>query len=406
MPAHRRNLAATLSSIFDVDDPAGEELGERIEADFKAKVKSHRQAAASTPRETVENAVTGSRSDTRPLYERLFSSTDADAGERAVDQPLLSFNEKMISPAAVAAQQQRAMECMPSAANHRSPLTNDAPVPVATKPRLSAVYATAEVTREQQTALPGVAAPANHRPPLTDGAPVPVTKKPRLSATRTTTAADTTPKASASVSAPAKPIPKTYKVSQPTSDPLCVSTEEPRILSLPSDPPDPAYPFVIPLAERIKTNRRNVAASARFSPKIEPKVKRNSARRKGKKQIETGLAEDEYEVESILSVRLVDEPHICHIRPTDPGPKIYLIRWRGYPSPSDNTWEPEENLTGATRCMKDFWRRRWAAERIWAKLGLVALAMAKLKQGLKRNNYRDLASAQPDQISRRHWNAA
>ncbi|KAI8586614.1 hypothetical protein BDZ88DRAFT_276005 [Geranomyces variabilis] len=406
MAAHRRNLAATLSSIFDVDDPAGEELGERIAADFKAKVKKHRQAAASTPRETEENAVTGSRSDTRPLYERLFSLTDADAGERVGDQPLLSFNEKLISPAVVAARQQRAMECMPSAANHRPPLTNDTPEPVAKKLRLSAIYATAEVTREQQTALPGIAAPANHRPPLTDAAPVPVTKKPRLSATRTRIAADTTPRASASASASAKPTPKTYKVSQPKSDPLCVSVEEPRILSLPSDPPDPASPFVIPLAERIKTNRRNVAASARFSPEIEPKVKRNSGRRKGKKQIETGLAEDEYEVESILSVRLVDDPHICHIRPTDPGPKIYLVRWRGYPSPTDNTWEPEENLTGATGCMKDFWQRRWAAERLWARLGLVALAMAKLKQGLKRNDSRDMASAQPDQINGGHWNSA
>ncbi|KAJ3148867.1 hypothetical protein HDU89_004448 [Geranomyces variabilis] len=393
MCAHRRNLAATLSSIFDVDDPAGEELGERIAADFKAKVRKHRQAAASRPRVTEENAVTGSRSDTRPLYERLFSLTDTDAGERAVDQPLLSFNEKLISPAVVAAQQQRAMECMPSAANHRPPLANDTPVPVAKKPRLSAIYATAEVASEQQTALPGIAAPANHRPPLT-------------SATRTRIAADTTPRASASASASAKPTPKAYKVSQPISDPLCVSVEEPKILSLPSDPPDPASPFVIPLAERIKTTRRNVAASARFSPEIEPKVKRNSGRRKGKKQIETGLADDEYEVESILSVRLVDEPHICHIRPTDPGPKIYLVRWRGYPSPTDNTWEPEENLTGATGCMKDFWRRRWAAERLWARLGLVALAMAKLKQVLKRNNYRDMASVQPDQIGGRHWNAA
>ncbi|KAJ3174983.1 hypothetical protein HDU87_006517 [Geranomyces variabilis] len=376
MPAHRLDLTATISSIFDPNNPDGEELGELIDSKFQAKLKQRRKAAASKPRETEENAATGSyqqrSSDTRPLYERLFSLTDAEAGEpRALDRPLLPVNVRLLPPAVVAAQLQTPANCIPMPAlNHGLRLADDTPVPELYIPRLSVIPTTAEVAPQQQPGAPEN--PANHRPPLADDTPVPVAKKRCL---RTTIAEDTTPRASAALRQ------KHFEVSQPVSDPIYVSVEEPQILSRLSHAPEPASAFVIPLAERIKTNRRNVAASARFSPELEPKVKKKPGRRKAKKQTESCLADKEWDVETILSVRFIHDPHISHIRPLDPGPKQFLVRWIGYPLPKDYTWEPEEHLTGAPERLKDFWQRRWAAEQKWAMLGMVTLAAIKFKRG-------------------------
>jgi len=50
-----------------------------------------------------------------------------------------------------------------------------------------------------------------------------------------------------------------------------------------------------------------------------------------------GAEEEEYEVENILDKRKRG------------GGTEYLIKWLGYDDPSQNTWEPEENL-GLCRC--------------------------------------------------------
>ena len=53
---------------------------------------------------------------------------------------------------------------------------------------------------------------------------------------------------------------------------------------------------------------------------------------------------EEYEVEAILSYRL----HKNH-------ETTYLIKWKGYDS-SENSWEPESNLTNAEEELNDYKR--------------------------------------------------
>ena len=55
---------------------------------------------------------------------------------------------------------------------------------------------------------------------------------------------------------------------------------------------------------------------------------------------------EEYEVEAILSHRLHKN---CET--------TYLIKWKGYDS-SENSWEPESNLTNAEEELDDYKRRR------------------------------------------------
>ncbi|MGH3056499.1 MAG: chromo domain-containing protein, partial [Gaiellaceae bacterium] len=35
--------------------------------------------------------------------------------------------------------------------------------------------------------------------------------------------------------------------------------------------------------------------------------------------------------------------------------RYFLIRWEGFP-PSEDTWEPEENLRGCTESLQEYWR--------------------------------------------------
>jgi hypothetical protein len=56
--------------------------------------------------------------------------------------------------------------------------------------------------------------------------------------------------------------------------------------------------------------------------------------------------EEEYEVERILDMKQKGRGHKTH----------YLIKWKGYPT-SDNSWEPEENVT-ATKLITEFKTRK------------------------------------------------
>lgn len=53
-------------------------------------------------------------------------------------------------------------------------------------------------------------------------------------------------------------------------------------------------------------------------------------------------AEDEYIVEKILGHRFVK------------GEIVFDVKWQGYDSPKDRTWEPEGNMDGAADVMKEY----------------------------------------------------
>ena len=54
--------------------------------------------------------------------------------------------------------------------------------------------------------------------------------------------------------------------------------------------------------------------------------------------------QEEFEVEAILAHR------------GQGARRRYLIKWKGYPT-SDNTWEPERNLTHAQETLENYKRR-------------------------------------------------
>ncbi|GAA6052888.1 hypothetical protein JCM3770_004394 [Rhodotorula araucariae] len=64
-----------------------------------------------------------------------------------------------------------------------------------------------------------------------------------------------------------------------------------------------------------------------------------------------GAVEDEdvtYEVERILDYKLYDKREHMHPSLFDPQKRFeirYLVQWKGYPDPADNTWEPRDNFT-------------------------------------------------------------
>ncbi|KAH7716468.1 chromo domain-containing protein [Aphelenchoides avenae] len=55
---------------------------------------------------------------------------------------------------------------------------------------------------------------------------------------------------------------------------------------------------------------------------------------------------EDFEVEAILGRRN-----------TQTDQRQYFIKWKGYDDPSENTWEPEENLDGAQELLEEFKRR-------------------------------------------------
>ncbi|CBX96122.1 hypothetical protein IAQ61_001304 [Plenodomus lingam] len=53
-------------------------------------------------------------------------------------------------------------------------------------------------------------------------------------------------------------------------------------------------------------------------------------------------AEDEYIVEKIMGHKFVK------------GQLVFHVKWQGYDDPNDQTWEPEDNMTGAVDVMKEY----------------------------------------------------
>merc|ERR1719318_601033 len=54
------------------------------------------------------------------------------------------------------------------------------------------------------------------------------------------------------------------------------------------------------------------------------------------------MSDEEYEVEKILEKR------------TQKGNIEYLVKWKNYDDPDDNTWEPKDNLKEATAIIKQY----------------------------------------------------
>ncbi|KAJ3163052.1 hypothetical protein HDU86_002221 [Geranomyces michiganensis] len=335
VPAHTRSLADRLARIFD--DSEDDEL-ERVESEWQAKVKQQQRRAAAKQREQNgagrsssvgsgdAGAVDQRARDPRPLYERLFSISDVLVGEgsRVVDRPLVVPADELTCP------------------------------PNGGEPSVAATPVVSQ-------------APA---------APAPAAKKPRLLAYKS---------AEDSMSKLSTP-PETKKRNvKPVTNPVCEQVAKPAEPSPAPQPPESDHTFVVPLAERIKTNRRTVIANPRFSPPLVTKKKRK-AKRKSDADADDDDGNNIYEVEKILDVRMVKnlvfQDTAGPIRNTTRGDKRYLIHWRGYPDPKEFTWEPEENLANAARCLREFWFRRRVAEREWAVLGMVTLIAVRLRRSI------------------------
>ena len=55
------------------------------------------------------------------------------------------------------------------------------------------------------------------------------------------------------------------------------------------------------------------------------------------------MSDEEYEVETVLDKR------------TKKGGQVeYLVKWKGYDDPDDNTWEPADNLKEAEALIKKY----------------------------------------------------
>ena len=52
------------------------------------------------------------------------------------------------------------------------------------------------------------------------------------------------------------------------------------------------------------------------------------------------MSDEEYEVEKIMEKRI------------QKGNIEYLVKWKNYDDPDDNTWEPKDNLKEATAIIK------------------------------------------------------
>ena len=60
------------------------------------------------------------------------------------------------------------------------------------------------------------------------------------------------------------------------------------------------------------------------------------------------MSDEEYEVETVLDKR------------TKKGGQVeYLVKWKGYDDPDDNTWEPADNLKEAEALIKKYEKVRF-----------------------------------------------
>ena len=71
-----------------------------------------------------------------------------------------------------------------------------------------------------------------------------------------------------------------------------------------------------------------------------------SSKRRSSTEMDVEEEEEEYEVEKILRHKLTD------------GAYLYLVKWKGYDDPSDNTWEPKENLHNCPDKLKSYWKNQ------------------------------------------------
>ena len=72
------------------------------------------------------------------------------------------------------------------------------------------------------------------------------------------------------------------------------------------------------------------------------------------------MSDEEYEVEKVLDKRvkkvrlLVNFSLIFSHDVLDQGQVEYLVKWRNYDDPDDNTWEPADNLKEAKTAIDKF----------------------------------------------------
>lgn len=69
-------------------------------------------------------------------------------------------------------------------------------------------------------------------------------------------------------------------------------------------------------------------------------------------EVEAAERDREYEIERIVSARLLSE---AEGGADAPGGWMYLVKWSGYPA-SQSTWEPAAGLVNAKRMVAAWWR--------------------------------------------------
>ena len=85
-----------------------------------------------------------------------------------------------------------------------------------------------------------------------------------------------------------------------------------------------------------KKSSHHVLSSPKKKKKDEPVEKDDPA------PVSDENEEDEYEVELIIDKRVVN------------GGTEYLVKWKGWENDGDQTWEPQENLNGSEKLIKQF----------------------------------------------------
>ena len=72
------------------------------------------------------------------------------------------------------------------------------------------------------------------------------------------------------------------------------------------------------------------------------------------------MSDEEYEVEKVLDKRVKKVRPLVNFSPIfshdvlDQGQVEYLVKWRNYDDPDDNTWEPADNLKEAKTAIDKF----------------------------------------------------